>query len=95
MDEKSAARLKVPDAASLAQPIVSLGNPGNRPAELAGARAIADNHVVAATWRLLSEVNANLQRREEAVSDLEIALQHAPGFIPLMLRHAAGHQLAL
>jgi hypothetical protein len=50
---------------------------------LAEARNLADNHVAAGTWRLLSEVNANMQRRVEALYGPEIALQHDPGAFPL------------
>jgi len=53
---------------------------------LAEARNLADNHVVAGAWRLLSEVNANMQRRVEARYGPEIALQHDPETFPLSWR---------
>ncbi len=87
-DEKPAAPMNVPDSAARLQLIVSLATAGNRAGALAEARALTDNHVAAEAWRLLSEINANLQRWDEAASDLEIALQHAPGSFPLRLRHA-------
>ena len=46
------------------------------------------SHVAAEAWRLLSEINANSQRWDEALSDLEIALQHQPDSRPLRLRRA-------
>jgi tetratricopeptide (TPR) repeat protein len=55
---------------------------------MAEAAAIADNDVAAEAWRLLSEVNANLQRWAEALSDIEIALQHQPNSGTLRLRRA-------
>ena len=55
---------------------------------MAEARSIADNDVAAEAWRLLSEFNANLQRWDEALADLEIALQHKPGSRALRLRRA-------
>jgi tetratricopeptide (TPR) repeat protein len=52
------------------------------------ARDFSDKYVAAEAWRLLSEVNANLQRWEVALSDLEIALQQTPRARPLRLRRA-------
>jgi len=43
---------------------------------MAEADRITDKLVAAAAGRLLSDLNANMQRRTEALSDLEIALQH-------------------
>ena len=55
------------DPAGGLQLIVWLATAGNRTAVLAEARNLADNHVVAGAWRLLSEVNANMQRRVETL----------------------------
>ncbi len=80
--------MKSQDPRAQLQLIVSLASAGNRPAALAEVRQITDKHVAAEAWRLLSEINANLQRWEVALSDLEIALQHEPGSRALRLRHA-------
>jgi predicted Zn-dependent protease len=80
--------MKLKDPRAQLQLIVSLATAGDRPGALAEARTITDNHVAAEAWRLLSEINANLQRWEVALSDLEIALQHQPGSRLLRLRHA-------
>jgi len=55
---------------------------------LAVARDLTDKHVTAEVWRLLSAVNANMQRWDEALADLEIALQHDPESVPPRLRRA-------
>jgi len=55
---------------------------------MAEANLRADSNVAAGAWRLLTEINANLQRRNEAQSALEIALQHPLGGRLLALQHA-------
>ena len=80
--------MKLHDPRQTLQLIVSLASAGNRAAALNEVRKITDNHVATEAWRLLSEINANLQRWDEALSDLEIALQHQPGSRALRLRHA-------
>lgn len=52
------------------------------------ARNFSDKYVAAEAWRLLAELNANLQRWDLALSDLEIALQQTPGARHLRLRRA-------
>ena len=84
--------MKIPDAREQLQLIVSLATAGNRAAALAAARDLTDKHVAAEAWRLLSEVNANTQRWDEAFADLEIALQHQPESLPLRLRRAMLHE---
>lgn len=51
-------------------------------------RDFSDKYVAAEAWRLLAEVNANLQRWDQALSDLGIALQQLPGARHLRLRRA-------
>ena len=53
---------------------------------MAEANRITVKLVAAEAWRLLSDLNANMQRRTEALPDLEIALQHQPDSRPLRLR---------
>jgi tetratricopeptide (TPR) repeat protein len=80
--------MKSKNPSSQLQLIVSLATAGDREGALAEARKLTDSHVAAEAWRLLSEINANSQRWDAALSDLEIALQHQPGSRPLRLRHA-------
>lgn len=55
---------------------------------MAAARAIADTHVAAEAWHHLTEVNAHLQRWDEALAAIEIALQHMPASRPFRLARA-------
>lgn len=55
---------------------------------VAEAHGIADSDVATEAWRFLSEVNANLQRWDDAISAIENALQHRPGSRPLRLSRA-------
>lgn len=71
--------MKIQDRSGTLQLIVSLANAGDRAAALIEAGRIADKHVAAEAWRLLSETNANMQRWDAALADLDIALQHDPG----------------
>ncbi|HET9474984.1 MAG TPA: tetratricopeptide repeat protein, partial [Steroidobacteraceae bacterium] len=80
--------MKLPDTREQLQLIVSLASSGDRAGALAAARQLSDKHVAAEAWRLLSEINANSQRWEEALEDLEIALQHAPDSRPMRLARA-------
>ena len=80
--------MKTQDPREQLQLIVSLATAGNRAAAVAAAGDLADKHVAAEAWRLLGEVNANMQRWDEALSDVEIALQHDPESVPLRLRRA-------
>ena len=80
--------MKTQDPREQLQLIVSLATAGNRTAAVAAAGDLADKHVAAEAWRLLGEVNANMQRWDEALSDVEIALQHDPESVPLRLRRA-------
>lgn len=52
------------------------------------ARSIADSHVAIEAWRFLSEVNANLQRWDEAFLAIDSALQIDPGSRQLRLFRA-------
>ena len=80
--------MKIQDPREQLQLIVSLATAGNRAAAVAAVGELADKHVAAEAWRLLAELNANMQRWGEAFSDLEIALQHDPESFPLRLRRA-------
>ncbi len=80
--------MKTEDPRKTLQLIVSLATAGDRSAALAEARRLTDKHVAAEAWRLLSEINANMQRWDEALADVEIALQHEPGSRPLRLARA-------
>jgi tetratricopeptide (TPR) repeat protein len=76
------------DTRSRLQLLVSLAQNGDREAAVAMARDFSDKFVAAEAWRLLGEVNANLQRWKPALSDLDIALQQTPGAHHLRLRRA-------
>lgn len=52
------------------------------------ADRITDKLVAAGAWRLLSDLNANMQRRDEGFADRQIALQHQPDSRPLRRRRA-------
>jgi uncharacterized protein HemY len=80
--------MKIQDPREKLQLIVSLATAGNRAAAVAAVGELADKHVAAEAWRLLAELNANMQRWGEASSDLEIALQHDPESVPLRLWRA-------
>jgi tetratricopeptide (TPR) repeat protein len=88
MSEKPAFSSPAANAQQLLQTIVSKAVSGNLAAAEAAARSIADNHVAAEAWRLLSEINANTQRWAAAREALEIALQHRPDSRDLRLRRA-------
>jgi tetratricopeptide (TPR) repeat protein len=60
------------------QAIVSLASSGEVARAMAEARAITDRDVAIAAWRYLGEVNANMQRWDEAISAIENALRLAP-----------------
>jgi len=88
MDEKPPApTVSEPDDARL-QLIVSLGSAGNLEAASTCARQIKDRHVATRAWRFLSELNANTQRWDEALSDLDNALRFEPGSRPLRFSRA-------
>jgi tetratricopeptide (TPR) repeat protein len=70
------------------QSIVSHAFSGNRVAAVAEASALADKAVAAEAWRSLAEINANLQRWDEARTDIETALRHQPFSRPLRLSRA-------
>lgn len=55
---------------------------------MAEARAIADSRVAAEAWRVIAELNANTQRWDDALSAIEIALQHDPRSRSLRLLRA-------
>ena len=70
------------------QLIVSLATAGDTAAAETLAKSIADRNVAVQAWRFLSELNANLQRWDQAVSDIENALQHEPNSRPLRFTRA-------
>ncbi len=70
------------------QAIVSLASAGNFSAAVAAANSIADRDVAISAWRLLSEMNANLQRWTEAISAIENALRRDPNSHPLRVSRA-------
>jgi tetratricopeptide (TPR) repeat protein len=70
------------------QLIVSLAAGGDFAAAVAAAKKLADKAVARDAWRLLSEMNANLQRWDEAVSHIENALQNDPDSRQLRLARA-------
>ncbi len=70
------------------QAVVSLASAGSFAEAVAAAESIADSHVAIDAWRLLSELNANLQRWTEAISAIENALRHDPNSPHLRLRRA-------
>lgn len=80
--------MKFPDPRARLQLVVSLAKAGDRAAALIEARHIEDKHVAAEAWRLLSDINANMQRWDDALADLETALQHDPRSLPLRLAKA-------
>lgn len=88
MSEKATFSAPAGNAQKFLQTIVSKALSGDFPAAEAAARSIADNHVAAEAWRLLSEINANTQRWAAAREALEIALQHRPDSRDLRLRRA-------
>ena len=52
------------------------------------ASTIMDKVIAAEAWRVVSQVNANMQRFVAAVSSLDIAMQHDPGSRILQLERA-------
>ena len=78
MSEKPNADLAAGQGDNRIQLIVSLAVAGDFAAAMAATRELKDKHVAAAAWRRLSEINANLQRWDEAVSDIENALKNDP-----------------
>ncbi|MEO8063673.1 MAG: putative 2OG-Fe(II) oxygenase [Pseudomonadota bacterium] len=70
------------------QLIVSLAISGDFAAAAAAVRGLTDKVVARDAWRRLSEMNANLQRWDEAVSDIENALQNDPDSRQLRLERA-------
>ncbi len=75
--------MKLPDPRAKLQLVVSLAKAGDRAAALVEASHIEDKHVAIEAWRLLSDINANMQRWDEALADLGTALQHDPRSRPL------------
>ena len=76
------------DARSRVQLIVSLAASGNRAAAVAEANLLSDNAVAAEAWRSLAEINANMQRLDGALADIENALRYQPFSRSLRLSHA-------
>lgn len=88
MDENSLQQPVSAETRRRLQLIVSLANSGDRAAAVAEAGALVDKPVAAEAWRSLAEINANLQRWDEARADIENALRHQPLSRPLRLRRA-------
>lgn len=88
MNEKSPVETVRAENVKQLQLIVSLASNGNIEAAVAQARTLTDSHVASEAWRVLSEINANSQRWDEAVSQIEIALQHDPNSRRLRLSRA-------
>jgi tetratricopeptide (TPR) repeat protein len=88
MNEKPTSPGQANRAQLLLQDIVSKALTGNMRDAESAARSLPDNDVAAEAWRLLSEINANLQRWPAARDAIEIALQHRPGARDLRLRRA-------
>jgi tetratricopeptide (TPR) repeat protein len=72
----------------LLQTIVSYASIGNFDAAKATAARATDKETSCEAWRLLSRINANTQRFDEARSAIEIALQHRPESGVLRLERA-------
>jgi predicted Zn-dependent protease len=62
----------------LLQCVVSYASTGDLDQATATAAKLVDKPMACEAWRLLSRVNANTQRFDEARSNIEIALQHQP-----------------
>jgi tetratricopeptide (TPR) repeat protein len=70
------------------QLIVSLAVSGDMAAATTKAHEITNRHVATRAWQFLSELNANMQRLDAALSDLANALRFEPGSRPLRLSRA-------
>ena len=88
MSEKAPTSVPAAGTPAQLQAIVSLASSGDLERAVAEARVIADSDVAIEAWRFLSEVNANLQRWDEAVAAIENALRFAPGSRRLRLARA-------
>jgi hypothetical protein len=66
------------DALHKLQLIVSIALCGNRAGAVAGAGALVDKVVAEEARRALAQINANLQRRDEARADIENAVRRQP-----------------
>lgn len=88
MDENSSGNVTNAKIAPQVQAIVSLASAGNFAEAVALANSISDSNVASAAWRVLSEVNANMQRWTEAISAIENALKRDPNSHPLKLERA-------
>jgi tetratricopeptide (TPR) repeat protein len=88
MDEITPPKPLSDDAGRRLQLIVSLAVSGDRAGAVAEANSLADKVVAAEAWRSLAEINANLQRWDDARSDIENALRHQPISRPLRLSRA-------
>ena len=65
-----------------------MANRGDFSSAVAEAHKLTDRRVASDAWRLLSDLNANMQRWDEAVSAIENALKHDPGSPGLRLNRA-------
>jgi len=70
------------------QLIVSHASTGNLDAAVAIAPTVEDKAISAEAWRLIARANANMQRFDEALWALEIAVTRQPGSRPLRLERA-------
>jgi tetratricopeptide (TPR) repeat protein len=88
MDEMKPSQPPLDDARRRLQLIVSLAVSGDRAGAVAEANLLADKSVAAEAWSSLAEINANLQRWDDARSDIENALRHQPLSRPLRISRA-------
>jgi tetratricopeptide (TPR) repeat protein len=88
MDEKPPSSPLTAEACNRLQTIVSLAISGNRAGAVAEASSLEDKAVAAEAWRSLAEINANLQRWDIALADIENALRHQPFSRSLRLSRA-------
>src|SRR5262245_39794843 len=87
-EREQIAPMNIQDSHPNLQLNVSLVSTGNRAEAVTAAKQITDKRAAAEAWRLLSAANANMQRWDEALADLQIALQHDPKSRPLRLARA-------
>jgi len=78
----------IANGAQQLQAVVSFASAGNFAAAVAAARTITDSNVAIEAWRVLGELNANMQRWTEAISASENALRFDPESRRLRLARA-------
>src|SRR5262245_45838832 len=70
------------------QLIVSMASSGQLESAASAAGMLRDKTIASEAWRHVSRGNANLQRWDEARSAIEIALQHRPRALEILLERA-------